>query len=100
MGYTHGGPWLEQLKAYIDGNLALVERFLKERIPGARFAIPEATYFAWVDLSGVLPQVDDLPDDGVRPLSLHRVFHVDIPQRGKELAPLLKPAERRFFWPM
>ena len=60
--YTHGGPWLEQLKAYIDGNLALVERFLKERIPGARFTIPEATYFAWVDLSGLLPQVDDLPD--------------------------------------
>lgn len=60
--YTCGGPWLEQLKAYIDGNLALVEGFLKERIPGARFTIPEATYFAWVDLSGVLPQVADLPD--------------------------------------
>lgn len=60
--YTHGGPWLEQLKAYIDGNLALMERFLEERIPGARSTIPEATYFAWVDLSGVLPQVDDLPD--------------------------------------
>ena len=39
-----------------------MERFLKERIPGARFTIPEATYFAWVDLSGVLPKVDDLPD--------------------------------------
>lgn len=44
--YAHGGPWLEQLKACIGGNLALVDTFLKENIPGARFTIPEATYFA------------------------------------------------------
>ena len=60
--YAHGGPWLEQLKAYIDGNLALVDTFLKENIPGARFTIPEATYFAWVDLGDVLPRVEYLPD--------------------------------------
>lgn len=60
--YAHGGPWLEQLKAYIDGNLALVDTFLKENIPDARFTIPEATYFAWVDLGDVLPRVEDLPD--------------------------------------
>lgn len=60
--YAHGGPWLEQLKAYIDGNLTLVDTFLKENIPGARFTIPEATYFAWVDLGDVLPRVEDLPD--------------------------------------
>ena len=60
--YEHGGPWLEQLKAYVDGNLALVDRFLKENIPGAKFTIPESTYFAWVDLREVLPEVDDLPD--------------------------------------
>ncbi len=60
--YEHGGVWLEQLKAYVDDNLALVDKFLKENIPGARFGIPEATYFAWVDLGDVLPQVADLPD--------------------------------------
>ena len=60
--YEHGGAWLEQLKAYVDGNLALVDRFLKENIPAARFTIPEATYFAWVDLGDALPQVADLPD--------------------------------------
>ena len=60
--YEHGGPWLEQLKAYVDGNLALVDRFLKENIPGAKFTIPESTYFAWVDLREVLPEVEDLPD--------------------------------------
>ena len=60
--YEHGGPWLEQLKAYVDGNLALVDQFLKENIPGAKFTIPESTYFAWVDLREVLPEVEDLPD--------------------------------------
>ena len=60
--YEQGGAWLEQLKAYVDGNLALVERFLRENIPGAKFTLPEATYFAWVDLGAVLPQVADLPD--------------------------------------
>ena len=60
--YEHGGSWLEQLKAYVDGNLALVDQFLKENIPGAKFTIPESTYFAWVDLREVLPEVEDLPD--------------------------------------
>lgn len=60
--FAHGGPWLEQLKAYIDGNLTLVDTFLKENIPGARFTIPEATYFAWMDLGDVLPRVEDPPD--------------------------------------
>ena len=60
--YEHGGAWLEQLKAYVDGNLKLVDEFLKGNIPAARFTIPEATYFAWVDLGEVLPQVADLPD--------------------------------------
>ena len=46
----------------MDGNLALVDRFLKENIPGAKFTIPESTYFAWVDLREVLPEVEDLPD--------------------------------------
>lgn len=60
--YEHGGAWLEQLKAYVDGDLKLVDEFLKGNIPAARFTIPEATYFAWVDLGDVLPQVADLPD--------------------------------------
>ncbi len=60
--YEHGGEWLEQLKAYIDSNLEFVDGFLKENIPDAHFTIPDATYFAWVDLSDVLPDVADLPD--------------------------------------
>ena len=59
--YEQGGEWLEQLKEYLDGNFRYVEEFLAEKLPDAVFRIPEATYLAWVDLSGCLPDVDDLP---------------------------------------
>ncbi len=59
--YEKGGDWLEELKSYIDESFLLVKSFLNEHIPEAVFEIPEATYFAWVDMSKVLPDVDDLP---------------------------------------
>ena len=59
--YEHGGAWLEALKDYIDQNLALVGRFLQAHIPEAGFTMPEATYFAWLDLRRVLPHGTDLP---------------------------------------
>ena len=59
--YEKGGEWLEQLKAYLDGNFRYVADFLAARLPEAGFRIPEATYLAWVDMSGCLPGVTDLP---------------------------------------
>ncbi len=59
--YEQGGQWLSELKAYIDESFKMVDDFLSENIPDARFTIPEATYFAWVDMSRVLPDVEDLP---------------------------------------
>ena len=60
--YESGGEWLRQLKEYLDGNFELLERFLKSELPEAVFAVPEATYLAWVDLRACLPDVRDLPD--------------------------------------
>lgn len=59
--YEHGAQWLEEMKAYIDDNFRMVDEFLGENIPDAVFTIPEATYFAWVDMGKVLPDVEDLP---------------------------------------
>lgn len=59
--YEKGGQWLSELKAYVDESFKMVDDFLSENIPDARFTIPEATYFAWVDMSRVLPDVEDLP---------------------------------------
>lgn len=60
--YDQGGAWHEELKAYLDANFAFVRKTIAEEIPGAVMYIPEATYLAWVDLSHVLPDVEDLPD--------------------------------------
>lgn len=59
--YASGDAWLDALRAYLDGNLALVEQFARDNLPEAHFRIPEATYFAWLDLRAALPEVENLP---------------------------------------
>lgn len=59
--YEKGERWLEELKLYVDESLRYIEDFLKKNIPGAIFKIPAATYFAWINFSEVLPDIDDLP---------------------------------------
>lgn len=58
--YRHGGPWLEALREYLDGNFALVDEFLNEHLPGAVFRIPDATYLAWIDLGSYFPAPTNL----------------------------------------
>ena len=59
--YEKGAPWLEELRAYLDGSFAMVRDFFADQLPEAVMRIPEATYLAWVDLSRCLPDVEDLP---------------------------------------
>ncbi len=59
--YDRGGNWHEALRSYLDDNFTFVKNYLAEHIPAAVMNIPAATYLAWVDLSAVLPDVDDLP---------------------------------------
>lgn len=59
--YKSGGCWLSELKQYVDESFEMVKEFLEKNIPEAEFTVPEATYFAWVDMSRVLPDVEDLP---------------------------------------
>ncbi|NKB77603.1 MAG: aminotransferase class I/II [Gammaproteobacteria bacterium] len=49
--YENGGAWLDALRVYLDGNFAEVESFLNQHLSEAEFAIPNATYLAWIDLS-------------------------------------------------
>lgn len=58
--FDRGGEWLEELKSYIDGNLGAVSAFIKARLPEAAFSMPDATYFAWIDLSKYLEGIDDV----------------------------------------
>ncbi|HMK92415.1 MAG TPA: hypothetical protein VK576_05405, partial [Thermoleophilia bacterium] len=50
--YHEGGPWLDELLAYLRGNAALVESFVADELPGVTTTHVEATYLAWLDASG------------------------------------------------
>ncbi len=58
--YEAGEPWLKELLAYIDGNLEVVKESIDKNLPKAIFAIPEATYLAWIDLSAYFPPGENL----------------------------------------
>lgn len=47
--FEQGEPWLEALKVYLKSNIDYVSDFIASRLPGVRFAKPEATYLAWLD---------------------------------------------------
>lgn len=51
--WSEGTPWLDGALELLDGNRRLLAELLDEHLPGARYRIPEASYLAWVDLSGV-----------------------------------------------
>jgi len=48
-GYRHGGPWLDQLMAYLRDNRDYVCETVRERLPGIRVSAPEGTYLMWLD---------------------------------------------------
>ncbi len=59
--YEKGEAWLNELQTYLDVNFALVDNYLKEHLPKAKFLISEATYLAWVDLRAYFSESEDLP---------------------------------------
>jgi cystathionine beta-lyase len=57
--YTDAGAaWLQQLKAYLQGNVALVEREMKTL--GIGLMSPDASYLCWLDFSADWQQHDAL----------------------------------------
>lgn len=49
--YTKGAAWLEALKAYLAGNIRLVQDFLTARLPKIKLVEPQAMYLLWLDFS-------------------------------------------------
>ena len=61
--YNGGEEWLNQCKAYMQGNLAYVREFLQKKLPQIKLVEPESTYVAWLDCTGLglnKEQLDDL----------------------------------------
>ncbi|MCX4824655.1 pyridoxal phosphate-dependent aminotransferase [Streptomyces sp. NBC_01142] len=48
--YREGGPWLEQLNAYVAANLRMVAERIHSAFPELGWQPPQAGYLAWIDL--------------------------------------------------
>jgi len=57
--YSAGGPWLNEVLAYLENNLALVRERLKN-IPGIRLIEPEGTFLLWLDFRALGLTPDEL----------------------------------------
>lgn len=60
--FSKGEEWLGQLLQYLDGNVSLLRDFLASRLPQVEAVLPEASYLAWLDFSGMGFSHDELKD--------------------------------------
>jgi len=47
--YSGGADWVNALLVYLEGNMALIDRFLRVHLPAVRLIPPQGTYLAWLD---------------------------------------------------
>lgn len=58
--YNGGDEWLNQMMAYLEGNLNFLKEFIEKYIPTIRVIVPQATYLVWLDCSGLGLEPDAL----------------------------------------
>lgn len=51
--YNFGANYLEQLLNYLQNNFDYLNDFLSAKLPETRFVKPDATYLAWINVSGL-----------------------------------------------
>ena len=51
--WSSGGEWLDTLLGQLDHARTEFGSLLSERLPGARYTPPEASFLAWVDCAGL-----------------------------------------------
>jgi len=51
--YRQGDEWLEQVLAYLQGNLDFMTGFMKSRVPRIKLIEPQGTYLMWLDCRGL-----------------------------------------------
>jgi cystathionine beta-lyase len=49
--YDEGADWLDEVVAYIDGNMQYAADFIASNVPLIDFVKPQGTYLAWLDTS-------------------------------------------------
>jgi len=53
VAYREGSQWLEHVVAYLQGNRDYLADAIKTRFPGISMNLPQSTYLAWLDCSGL-----------------------------------------------
>jgi cysteine-S-conjugate beta-lyase len=57
--YRDGGPWLDEVVAYLDGSRRLLADLLRQQLPAVRYQPPEGTYLGWLDCRGLFGAAGD-----------------------------------------
>lgn len=60
--YTACDDWLDELRAYLTGNIAFTIDFIATHMPGLQVVQPEGTYLLWVDCSALSTDESDLTE--------------------------------------
>jgi cystathionine beta-lyase len=50
VAYTAGGPWLDDVLTYLDGNRRALDDLVRQHLPGVGYVPPDGTYLAWLGL--------------------------------------------------
>lgn len=53
VAYSEGGPWLAELKTYLQANRDWLVEAVRNRLPGVTMNVPQGTYLAWLDCSAL-----------------------------------------------
>lgn len=51
--YDKCGYWVDELVKYTENNIKYVKEYLERNIPVLKCEIPQGSYFAWIDFSGL-----------------------------------------------
>lgn len=55
--YKEGGPWVDQLLPYLDGNHSFVESYVRDNMPLVGNNRSEGTYMTWLDFSKAMEAI-------------------------------------------
>jgi cystathionine beta-lyase len=53
VAYSEAGPWLAELKTYLQANRDYLVEAVRNRLPGVSINVPQGTYLAWLDCSAL-----------------------------------------------
>lgn len=51
--YTKGEEWYQAMMRYVGENIAFINAYVEENLPGVRMAAHEGTYLVWLDFTGL-----------------------------------------------